>query len=297
MRRWYSLLLLFVLFAAADAQSNSSASTEAGRVLTARLLRVFEWVLDAKFTPDQRAGLSRLVDSNSSSGNSADLQTLQQIAKLNEAIDSIPPEKQEAVHAEIQGRILAQLRRQPADPTSRLLLSVYEAAHGGEQPTQISISSNVPTSVQLAGGAMGRRLPGVPAELVGQWIARRGSGSSYYNPNSGSYGAPNGTADSYSFFADGRYEHALLIQNSLYNCTIRLFGRETGRVTVDGQTLDITPGPGTFEYQDNCRPHLNSKKVTHERGQHWQWRVVREGDAVKLCVRDQDGASACYTRQ
>ena len=48
------------------------------------------------------------------------------------------------------------------------------------------------------------RVGNVPSELIGEWQARRGSGSSYYNPNSGSYGSPNGTIDSYKFFADGR---------------------------------------------------------------------------------------------
>ena len=137
----------------------------------------------------------------------------------------------------------------------------------------------------------------VPVELVGEWQARRGSGSSYFNPNTGSYGAPNGTIDSYKFFADGRYEHGLLMQNSLYNCTIRVFGRETGKTVVEGNMLTITPGPGTLEYNDTCRTHLNSKKVTHMDGQRWQWQVVRDEQGVKLCVRDQEGASACYYRQ
>jgi hypothetical protein len=87
------------------------------------------------------------------------------------------------------------------------------------------------------------------------------------------------------------------IQNSLYNCTIRLFGRETGKTWVDGNTLTITPGPGTFEYNDNCRPHLNSKKVIQMDQQKWQWQVARDEQGVKLCVRDEAGASACYYRQ
>jgi hypothetical protein len=137
----------------------------------------------------------------------------------------------------------------------------------------------------------------VPANLVGEWHARRGSGSSFFNPNTGSYGAPNATIDSYKFFADGSYEHAILMQSSLYNCTIRIFGRETGSANVDGDTLTITPGPGTLEYNDNCRPNLNSKKVTHMEGDRWQWHLDRDEYGTKLCVRDQKGASACYYRQ
>jgi hypothetical protein len=171
-----------------------------------------------------------------------------------------------------------------------LLLSIFISSVG--QTTNVSLVEN--PSQQAIRDV---RPSSIPSELLGEWQARRGSGSSYYNPNSGSYGAPNGTIDGYKFLADGRYEHAILMQNSLYNCTTRVFGRETGSVSVDGDTLTITPGPGTLQYLDDCRPHLNSKKVTQLDEETWQWEVSRDDQGVKLCVRDEKGASACYYRQ
>ena len=83
----------------------------------------------------------------------------------------------------------------------------------------------------------------------------------------------------------------------LFTYTIRVFGRETGKATIDGNRLTITPGPGTLEYTDNCRPQMNSKKSTQMDQKKWQWEIGRDELGVKLCVRDAEGASACYYRQ
>lgn len=270
MTRIYSLILLLAISLTTVAQSHSSSHRD-NNELEARLVRVFEWVLEARFSPSQRSELSRLVESSIRANDPADLKAFQDIAKLNEMIDAIPPDREQAARAAIQANILTELRKQPDDPASKLLLSVYNGAR--------------------------QRTTTVPSELVGEWQARRGSGSSYYNPNSGSYSAPNATIDSYKFFADGTYEHAMLMTNSLYNCTIRVFGRETGKTSINGNNLTITPGPGTLEYTDNCRPQMNSKKATQMDQKNWQWEIGRDEQGIKLCVRDAQGASACYYRQ
>ena len=287
MKRFYAVLLLFSISFTALAQTTN-------KDFELKLLRVFEWVLDARFSNAERAELSRLVDISLRSNNPAELKSLEDVAKLNNLIDSIPADREAEARTAIQEKILEQLRKTPDDPTAKLLLSVYNKAHLPNTAEGSHVSGSVDRRDETVRTV---RPTAVPAELVGEWIARRGSGSSYYNPNSGSYGAPNGTTDSYKFFADGRYEHAILMQNSLYNCTIRVFGYETGKTSIDGNTLTITPGPGTLEYTDNCRPNMNSKKATQMEQKKWQWQVSRDELGVKLCARDETGASACYYRQ
>ena len=278
------LLLLSVSF--------STLGQTANKDFEAKVLRVFEWVLDARFSTAERAERSRIVDISVRSNNPAELKALEDVAKLQALIDSIPPDRVAEARIAIQEKILEQLRKTPDDPTAKLLLSVYHNAHRINSDEGSHVSSNVARQNQTV-----RPVSTVPSELIGEWRASRGSGSSYFNPNSGSYGAPNATTDSYKFFADGRYEHAILMQNSLYNCTIRIFGHETGKTVVDANTLTITPGPGTIEYTDNCRPSMNSKKATQMEQQKWQWQISSDEQGAKLCVRDASGASACYYRQ
>jgi hypothetical protein len=69
-----------------------------------------------------------------------------------------------------------------------LLLSTFLTTFG--QTSQVSHSdnksvatSNYSTSKQPAESFRTMRSSSVPPELVGEWLARRGSGSSYFNPN------------------------------------------------------------------------------------------------------------------
>ena len=266
-----------------DKGSSQPASKEA--VLTERLVFVFEWILEAHFTQTERAELQRIVEEYSRSANTSDQQALRNIADLQQKIDSIPAERVVEMRTAIQAQVLKQMRSQPKDPTARLILSVYERTH------------NSPAINQPPQPVVERRSAGIPAELVGQWLARRGSGSMYQNPNNGSVSSPDGTIDSYKFFADGTYEHAILMQNSLYNCTIRVFGREIGKLTSSGSTLTLMPGPGTLEYSDTCRPQMNSKKANQVDSQVWQWQLSSDEQGAKLCVVDSKNASSCYYKQ
>ena len=138
----------------------------------------------------------------------------------------------------------------------------------------------------------------VPAELVGEWIARRGSGSSYINPNTGQSCGANATIDSYKIFADGTYEHSILIQSSLYNCTLTTVGRETGPISVQASTFLLTPRPGTLDSKNSCSPSLNEKKQTNFDPETYSWRIQRNEYGLELCLqRSSDGASACYQKQ
>lgn len=293
MTRVYSFVLLLAISFSTVGQS-TAFSNRSNTEFEAKLVRVFEWVLDAQFSPGQRQELSIFVQRAMSANDGSDFKSFQDIAKLNDLIDIIPPEREAETRAAIQANILKELRKQPNDPVAKLLLSVYDGARSQKVGDLRRPSSSTRQHDEHDVAPVATR---VPPELVGEWQARRGSGSSYYNPNSGSYGAPNGTIDSYKFFADGTYEHAMLMQNSLYNCTIRVFGRETGTTLVEGNRLTITPGPGTLEYTDNCRPNMNSKKATQMDQKKWHWQIGRDEHGVKLCVRDAEGASACYYRQ
>lgn len=62
MKRFYPILLVLSMFRTTLAQSSSHYRDD-NKEFEARLVRVFEWVLDAGFSASQREELSRLVDS------------------------------------------------------------------------------------------------------------------------------------------------------------------------------------------------------------------------------------------
>lgn len=252
-----------------------------------QLAEFFEWALDSKFTKSQRTLFTaRLVEIWEKKDQSS-IDGFMNMRKGYDSLANATAEQRNYARGRVQTVLLDGLVSTSSDSLARLLLSVYKASHPGVvlPPKQ---QSAAPTS----GPAR------VPAELVGEWIARRGSGSSYINPNTGQTGGVNATIDSYKIFADGSYEHSILIQSSLYNCTLTTVGRETGPINVQASTFSLTPSPGTLDSKNSCNPSLNEKQQTNFDPETYSWRIQRNEYGLELCLqRKSDGKGACYQKQ
>lgn len=252
-----------------------------------QLAEFFEWALDSKFTKSQKTLFTaRLVEIWEKRDQSS-IDGFMNMRKSYDSLANATPEQRNEARGKIQTLLLDVFVKNSADNLAQLLLSVYKASHPGAVITPQTQSAANPAPVRA----------GVPAELVGEWIARRGSGSTYINPNTGQTSGSNATIDSYKIFADGTYEHSILIQSALYNCTTTTFGRETGPIAVQGATFTITPGPGTLEHKNSCSPSLNSREQNIVEPKTLSWRIQRGEYGLELCLRQSDGASACYLKQ
>jgi hypothetical protein len=252
-----------------------------------QLAEFFEWALDSKFTKSQRTLFTtRLVELWEKRDQSS-IDGLVNGRKSYEGLVNVTKEQRNEARGKLQTILLNAFVENPGDSLGDLLLSVYKSAH----PDVVITPKRQAAASPVAPPAR------VPTELVGEWIARRGSGSSYINPNTGQNSAPNATIDSYKIFANGTYEHSMLMQSSLYNCTTTILGRETGPISVQGSTFIITPRPGTLDYKSSCSPSMNSLKETTFDPQTYSWRIQRNEYGLELCLQRSDGASACYQKQ
>jgi hypothetical protein len=253
-----------------------------------QLAEFFEWALDSKFTKSQRTlFMARLVEI----WEKRDQSTIDAFMNMRKSYDGLvnaTPEQRNEARRNVQTLLLDAFVGDSADSLAQLLLSVYKASHPGAVIAPKKQAAPNPTMVPTR----------VPPELVGEWIARRGSGSSYINPNTGQTGGVNATIDSYKIFGDGTYEHSILIQSSLYNCTLSTVGRETGPISVQASTFTLTPGPGTLDSKNSCNPSLNEKQQTNENPETYSWRIQRNEYGLELCLqRRSDGKGACYQKQ
>lgn len=258
--------------------------------LVDRTVEFFEYVFDTKFTKSQRTVFTLKVFNIWQSKDQKEIDQFVQAQKVWDQISSMSETQRIEARPQIQSALLKFLANEPPGSFGHYLLSIHTDSHpanAGQRPTNpqpIDARPNVSTRV--------------PAELVGEWIARQGSGSSYYNPSTGSSSPPNATIDSYKFFSDGTYEHAMLMQSSLYNCSTTIVGREVGPVTVQGSEFTITPRPGTLDYKSSCSPSLNSLKETNFDPSTFKWQLDRDEYGVKVCLqRVSDGVSGCYYKQ
>lgn len=258
--------------------------------LVDRVVEFFEYVFDTKFTKSQRTVFTLKVYNIWQSKDQKEIDEFVKAVKVWDQITSMSETQRIEARPRVQSALVKFLANEPPGSFGHYLLSIYTDSHpanAGERPKNpppVDVKPSVPTRV--------------PAELIGEWIARGGSGSSYYDPTTGSSGAPNATIDSYKFFSDGTYEHAMLMQSSLYNCSTTIVGREVGPVNVQGSEFTITPRPGTLDYKSSCSPSLNSRKETIFDPSSFKWQVERDEYGLKLCLRRvSDGVSGCYYKQ
>ena len=252
-----------------------------------QLAEFFEWALDSKLTRSHRTLFTtRLVEI----WEKRDQSTIDGLINMRKSYDGLinaTTEQRNAAQGRVQSVLLNAFVDGSADRLGDLLLAVYKASH-----PNVVIAPKKPAADNAGPPAR------VPAELIGEWIARRGSGSTYINPNTGQTGGTNATIDSYKIFADGTYEHTVFIQSSLYNCTLTTLGRDTGPITVQASTFSLTPRPATLETKNSCNPSLNEKKPDTVDPETYSWRVQRNEYGLELCLpRRRDGASACYQKQ
>jgi uncharacterized protein (DUF2141 family) len=96
--------------------------------------------------------------------------------------------------------------------------------------------------------------------LEGNWYQGSSSGVDYYNPSTGSWAAPSGSGFRFTFNPDGTYEYSGLIQSSLYNCTMTVFGYETGSYSLQNDILVLTQNVSKMKSQDTCNSDFNYEK-------------------------------------
>jgi hypothetical protein len=302
MRRALSVMMVLLLAASASFAQGAGAPQAAPSVVLApgnppltlemcdQIASFFAWLFDLRLSQAQRALITSKVLQSWTSGDQAAINSVVSSATLYAQLQTAPEEERRQLREESWRGLLESFRQQAPGTLAHLIAGFYAEAHPAE--ASAGAKPQPPMSGMISGS--GR----VPAELVGEWIARRGSGSSYVNPTTGEHSGPNATVDSYKIFANGTYEHGMLMQSALSGCTTTIFGHELGAVSVQGATFTLAPQPGTLDYKSSCSPSLDEKKATEFGPEAYGWRIQQDEHGTALCLQKvSDGASACYYRQ
>ncbi|MGH7598829.1 MAG: hypothetical protein ACREOI_20945 [bacterium] len=113
----------------------------------------------------------------------------------------------------------------------------------------------------------------VPAPLAAAWYSGTVSSVNFFNPNTGQWAAPSGTGMFYKFTADGYYEKGVLLQSSLYNCTMTFFAYNKGTMTVEGDKIVLYPTYGRIKSVDNCVASNNYEKPDELASETILWQI------------------------
>lgn len=277
--------LLFAVAATAQTQTLVPGNPPLTQGMIDGTIDFFQWALAGQFTPEQRREFTNQCISEWRKKSPTTMESVHQILKMRDLLMAAKPEQQNAAHGEVQKKLLEELQKTPNDETTRLLLKVYEqgrlnARNGGSlpNPQQAPVNS-----------------AGVRA-LVGKWRQSNSSSIGFVDRNTGSYAAPSGDWFDYDFHADGTYTGAALMQSSMYNCTMKVFGYSTGLYRIEGANLILTQKTHSLTSQDNCNKQYNYEKTLPLQTEAYQWRIEPGQYGLVLTLVYADGKRSLFHR-
>jgi hypothetical protein len=269
--------------------SSDNAALAAGqppltRGMVEGVIDFLQWALGAELTPSERAEFTRQCVNDWRRNDRTTVNSVVEILKARETLASLTAEQRAAARRELQPALLADLRKTPADETSRLLLAAYER---GQNLSARNGAPDAPPARAQAGGA-------VPAALVGKWHEGRVSTINYVNRHTGSYAPPSGNRFEYEFRPDGTFVLSGLLQSSLYHCTMSVFKYTTGTYRVSGSTLVLEEQASKMQSRDNCNKRFNQDKALPLETKTYQWAVVAGEYGPRLVLRYPDGQQSTF---
>lgn len=281
-----TLLLATTLSAAAPRPASDEVLADGNPPLTREMsdgvATFFEWLFEARFTPEQRRRLDSVLVAAWRRDDRGEIKAVAEIGELNQKIAGATEENRHKAREAMLPVLLKNLNAEPND-LSRLLLAVYEgrAASGAD----------------AAAGASEEQAGAGADDLLGSWRSSSLGMISYQNTITGSSRPGRGTTMQYVFHPGGRYEYNGYLETTVYNCTTTYFNPVKGRYRLEGSRIVLAPETNRWQSRNNCAASMNKDADGKLDPQTYTWRVRTEQGRRELCLSSQTGGEVCYRKE
>lgn len=252
------------------------------------LVVFYEWVLDARFTSEQKQKFTEYTAKEFKSDPASGRRTIDQIAENVTKINAATPEFRRKAHEEFLKDFLP-MARKGTDANSQMLVAIYEAAHGPEnentQATAIRADQKETPSAINSDIALGKI-----AQLAGKW-AWASSGSTT-TTTTGVYLGGNASRHTYQFSAAGNAEYTGIMNVMTGACRMQIFKTMKGKASLVGDTLTVNWQPATFTRDDSCTPAQNYTKSLPAETETWKVQLKNDNGRKQLCMTQKN--ETCY---
>jgi hypothetical protein len=261
------------------------------------MVAFYEWVLEARFTPEQRQRLSEELDEEFRQNPTKSRENLNIVQGYWSKIKQGSVDMRRQARAEFLPGYLEELRKR-ANPKHIFLLEIYKAEHDGRDTfTALDAArGNVidKTDLHAASG------DGPTESLVGLWERHTGTGSITDGTGKTKYG--NGTTFSFQFAPDGTIIYKVVEKTlSIMGCKIETASESAGKFNASGAAMDIALAAGTEVGKDSCTKSGNYKKVQPATNLSVKYKIKQSDDVTRpdrpilLCF-DNGSGEACFER-
>jgi hypothetical protein len=250
------------------------------------MIEFYEWAFEVKFNAQQRDRMRESMEGEFRTDAAQARAGIDDVLANYTKVKALSSAEQNAKRKNFTPAFVENLRKAAGDPTSDLLVSIYDEAHGGGQSNGDASSAAVDNAGASAGAPVGDL-----AALVGGWVWGR-SGSSTYTTG-GAYMGSNGSRFTYKFLANGSVEYTGIMNVMTAGCRMQVFSTKKGRASLSGNTLTINWAPADFSRDDSCSPSKNYKKKMPAETETFQIRFQDSYGQKQLCMNGKD--ETCFS--
>lgn len=256
-----------------------------------KLIEFYEWVLEAKFSGAQRANFARYTADEFRANPAESRATIDDVVNTFSQIINASEDVQQETRKNFLADFLPAARKN-TDENSRMLVSIYESANGGNNDSNYASndSNNSNDSDKNDNSAISNA--GNVSALAGEWVWGS-SGSSTYSSATGAYMGGNGSRHTYQFSANGAVEYTGIMNMMTGGCRMQIFKTAKGRASLSGDTLTINWSPASFSRDDSCSPGKNYKKTLPAETETFQVQFKDSYGQKQLCLTGKE--ETCFS--
>lgn len=253
------------------------------------LIEFYEWAFEAAFTDEQREKFQNYTRDEFRNNPDLSRRTIDDIVTTFPKIQAAAEDVRQETRRNFL-KVFLEEARQNTDENSKMLLEIYEEAHGGNQTNTSSTGSNI--EQREADNSASLPPVGNISELVGEW--NWGRTGSMTTTTSGVYLGGNASRHTYQFSPNGAVVYTGIMNVMTGGCRMQIFKTAKGRAALNGTTLTINWAPASFSRDDSCSPSKNYKKTLPAETETFKVNFKDSYGQKQLCLTGKD--ETCFSK-
>lgn len=232
----------------------------------------FQWALGGNFSAEESAEYRRQLIRIWEEKDTASINVIGEIVSMRDKLVNVPPEKLKTLVPDLQSGLLKELRAQPNDGLSRVLLKMYERNRGGVKPDINQAPPAIGNGADLSA-------------LVGEWEENYSGNSDFSTgTNGGAVRSSDRAKNIVRFYPDGSYKSAFINESRVMdNCRVSMVYVGVGVFSFDATTLHLNEKTRR-QTSRSCFPLDNYEKDLPAGNYHYPWQLGRDEKGLRLVL-------------
>ena len=136
------------------------------------------------------------------------------------------------------------------------------------------------------------------SDVLGYWKTGSVGSIGYQNQLTGAVKNGRGSLFTYKFLPNGTYEFIGYMEMNMYNCNNTLFNQISGRYSVAGNNIFLSPSRDLWKSTNSCAASGNKQqlKTPAKKVLEFQTKTNEYGQEL-LCISEGGGEESCYRKE